>query len=426
MKAASRVLLQAFLILFASFLSPSYAISSVTAFPTVVSVNNIGAAAPAYPNITIATITLSGINGVGTYTWITAGCGVIDNVTWIRPIATPPLTGCYQLVGFAAPASLFPPSGGAGGDLGGTYPSPTVVGVSHVTSGVLPAANGGAGTITGALKGNGSGTVSQAACADLSNGATGCSTTVGTAATVNTGTSGATIPLLNGTNTWSGVQTFTNSDIALLGSSTGSTTFTSDNAAITNYVIHIPAIASTLVTRGDTNTVPLGAIAQIAANTMLGNWTASTANVAAQVMPSCSDTTGNHLNYVSGTGITCGTSLSSSAVTLTGTSQAFSGGFAITDFSIGTKSSGTYQVNCGNGPQQWLTNGGAFTLSAPAGGGNCLVKTENNGSAGVITPSGFSPATCAGATADTVNGHKFLYSIITIHGDTTCSILAYQ
>lgn len=38
------------------------------------------------------------------------------------------------------------------------------------------------------------------ACADLSTGATGCSTA--------TGTSGATIPLLNGTNTFSGVQTF--------------------------------------------------------------------------------------------------------------------------------------------------------------------------------------------------------------------------
>jgi len=37
-----------------------------------------------------------------------------------------------------------------------------------------------AGTINGALKGNGSGVVSQAACADLSNGTTLCSTTPGT------------------------------------------------------------------------------------------------------------------------------------------------------------------------------------------------------------------------------------------------------
>jgi hypothetical protein len=48
---------------------------------------------------------------------------------------------------------------------------------SNIGSGTLAAARGGAGTITGALKGNGSGVVSQAACADLSNGATGCSAT---------------------------------------------------------------------------------------------------------------------------------------------------------------------------------------------------------------------------------------------------------
>lgn len=54
---------------------------------------------------------------------------------------------------------------------------------------VIPAANGGAGTITGALKGNGSGTVSQAGCSDLSNAASGCST--------GTGTSGAVMPILN-------------------------------------------------------------------------------------------------------------------------------------------------------------------------------------------------------------------------------------
>jgi hypothetical protein len=80
---------------------------------------------------------------------------------------------------------------------------------SNISSGTLAAARGGAGAVTGALKANGAGVVSQAACGDLSNGATGCSTTVGTAATQNTGTSGATIPFLNGNNTYSGTANFT-------------------------------------------------------------------------------------------------------------------------------------------------------------------------------------------------------------------------
>lgn len=53
---------------------------------------------------------------------------------------------------------------------------------ANISSGTLAAARGGAGTVSGALKGNGSGAVSQAACADLSNGNTGCSEAVGTTA----------------------------------------------------------------------------------------------------------------------------------------------------------------------------------------------------------------------------------------------------
>lgn len=48
----------------------------------------------------------------------------------------------------------------------------------NLSAGTVAAARGGAGTVTGALKANGSGTVSQAACADLSNGAGGCSMSI--------------------------------------------------------------------------------------------------------------------------------------------------------------------------------------------------------------------------------------------------------
>jgi hypothetical protein len=88
---------------------------------------------------------------------------------------------------------------------------------SNLNSGTLAAARGGAGTVNGALKGNGSGTVSQAACADLSNGATGCSTA--------TGTSGGTIPLLNAANVWSNQQSGSVTTLAI-----STATFTPDGS----------------------------------------------------------------------------------------------------------------------------------------------------------------------------------------------------
>jgi hypothetical protein len=79
------------------------------------------------------------------------------------------------------------------------------------------------------------------ACGDLSNGATGCSTA--------TGTSGATIPLLNGANTWSGVQSFNNGDLSLNGSSSGAGKLEAPAAAST-YVWTLPANTGTLAELG--------------------------------------------------------------------------------------------------------------------------------------------------------------------------------
>lgn len=47
-------------------------------------------------------------------------------------------------------------------------------------------------------------------------------------------------------NTWTAAQTFTNSDIILLGSSTGATTFTSANAGASNFTATVPANTGTL------------------------------------------------------------------------------------------------------------------------------------------------------------------------------------
>ena len=99
----------------------------------------------------------------------------------------------------------------------------TVVG-SKVTA---TSGGGGMNQLTGDVTA-GPGTGSQAATFTLS------------------GTSGHKFGYLDGANTWSGVQTVTNSDLALLGSSTGKTTFTSANGGASDYTLTLPAASSTV------------------------------------------------------------------------------------------------------------------------------------------------------------------------------------
>lgn len=62
--------------------------------------------------------------------------------------------------------------------------------------------------------------------------------------------------------------------------------------------------------RARADLIGLGASLLVAApaNTMLSNWTSGSAASIANTVPVCVDAGGNHLNYVNGTGITCGTS----------------------------------------------------------------------------------------------------------------------
>lgn len=67
------------------------------------------------------------------------------------------------------------------------------------------------------------------------------------------GTSGAAIPLLNGTNTWSGTQTFNSTRLVLAGSGSGVTVL--DASAAASGTITVPAATDTLVGKATTDTL---------------------------------------------------------------------------------------------------------------------------------------------------------------------------
>lgn len=122
---------------------------------------------------------------------------------------------------------------GVGTIAAGTW-NGTAVGVQYGGTGANLSATGGTNQVLKQATSGASITVGTINCAFLSDASTGCTTTVGTAATANTGTSGATLPFLNGTNTWSGVQSFNDGDFALKGAVSGTVTLKAASAAGSN------------------------------------------------------------------------------------------------------------------------------------------------------------------------------------------------
>jgi hypothetical protein len=105
--------------------------------------------------------------------------------------------GLCLTVAAASGQTLGPPGGSSSGGAtpGGTsgqIQTNNGAGGFGALANPLPAANGGtgeAGTITGALKGNGTSAATQAACADLSNAAAGCAAASAAKADEQAGTS---------------------------------------------------------------------------------------------------------------------------------------------------------------------------------------------------------------------------------------------
>lgn len=112
----------------------------------------------------------------------------------------------------------------------------------------------------------------------------------------------------SGTESWYCLQGSSNVRCTATGVAQIASLINSGITQLTNDVLAGPGSGSQAATIAP-NAVTNAKSAQMAANTIKGNFTGSTANPADNAMPSCSDTTGKHLNYVSGTGVTCGTSV---------------------------------------------------------------------------------------------------------------------
>jgi hypothetical protein len=108
------------------------------------------------------------------------------------------------------------------------------------------------------------------------------------------------------------------------------------------------------------------------------------------------------------------------------TGQTLSGGVVVTPANLGTKSSGTTTIDCGSSPLQYLTNGGSFTLAAPASDSSCIVLATNNASAGTITFSGFSVGSSVGDSITTTNSSKFSIHIWRINSVSGYRVAAHQ
>lgn len=76
----------------------------------------------------------------------------------------------------------------------------------------------------------------------------------GSVQTYTTPATSSTLAGLSIAQTWSAVQTFTNSDIKLLGSSTGATTFTSANSSSSAFTLTFPAATDTIAVLGTAQT----------------------------------------------------------------------------------------------------------------------------------------------------------------------------
>ena len=156
-----------------------------------------------------------------------------------------------------------------------------------------------------------------------------------------------TVAVLGSAQTFTAAKTFSNSDIKLLGSSTGATTFTSANASGTNYTITVPAVTSTMAVLGLSQTFTA---TQTFSASILG------ADAGSWGVGGLSVTT------VTDTGVTSAVCVSTNGSGLLGVGSCRQGLTGNTNYYVNGNSGGT--ATCGPA--------GASTCSAGSDSNNCL------------------------------------------------------
>lgn len=213
-----------------------------------------------------------------------------------------------------------------------------------------------------------------------------------------TSVNGSTVPAsttlagLGSAETWTALQTFTNSDIALLGSSTGATTFTSANASVSNFTLTFPAITDTLVALTATQTLTNKSIAgsEINSGTVgTGFGGTGAASLAAANIPvqSGAITSGHCAQWATATsitdsGATCGAGGSSAFSAITSSTNVTAAMVVGTGASLAVSGSGTISATNTTG-----VNGAAVPTSATVLGSNAsnqLIAATTTGSGSAV------------------------------------------
>ncbi len=264
---------------------------------------------------------------------------------------------------------------------------------------------------------------------DPTTGNITCSLFTGSVKGCVPGSGGGTANFMRADGTWavpsgSGIGTVMSATIAAgtgISVSGTCTITTTGTCTVANTGVTLVA-SGTGLTGGTITTTGTLSLATISADNLLLNATGGSAAPTGQAVGSCSATSDALTYSTSGHAFGCKTDVAS----LTVADQTLSGGANVTSGNLGTVTSGTTTIDCGTVPLQFFTNGGASTLAAPANDGSCMVLMTNNGSAGTITPSGFTVGSNVGATLDTTNAHKFTFSIWRINGTSGYTVFAHQ